>query len=240
MRIKLSLRAWLSTLTLILLVILLFVSRHEIARAWELLGRVNIWILLLTVPISALSYMASGEMVFQYLRQKKLIKDISATVLMRISLELNFVNHVLPSGGVSGISYMNWRLSKFGVLAGKATMAQMIRYVVGFAALVTLLAVAVIAVTIDGDITRWMILMSSSLVFFLTTITLLGVYLLKSSSRMHSAAEWVTRTTNALVRKISFGKKQKVLDDEVVDKFFADIHDDYSYIKNDRRVLLKP
>ncbi len=40
-----------------------------------------------------------------------------------------FVNHAFPSGGVSGISYANWRLGNGANWA--ATMAQFVRYVVG-------------------------------------------------------------------------------------------------------------
>ena len=52
----------------------------------------------------------------------------------RMALELNFVNHTLPSGGVSGISYMTWRLGKLGVSPGRAASAQVVRYVAGFIA----------------------------------------------------------------------------------------------------------
>ena len=70
------------------------------------------------VWVVMIGYLAAGEMIFSYLRQKKMISHISVFTQMRISLELNFVNHVLPSGGVSGISYMNWRLHKLGVSVG--------------------------------------------------------------------------------------------------------------------------
>lgn len=229
-----------SIVTVMLLAILIFLSRHELVRAWELLEKVNIWILLIALPLSALSYLAAGEMIFSYLRQKKLINDIKHTTLMRLSLELNFVNHVLPSGGLSGISYMNWRLSKYGVPSGRATMAQAVRYAMGFAALITLLAISVIAVTVDGSINRWTILMSSSLVFFLTIITLLGMYVLKSHERMEKAADWVTKVTNNLVERISFGAKRNILKLDKVRGFFEDMHDDFNDLKRDRRVLLRP
>src|SRR5690606_37650111 len=105
-----------------------------------------------------------GEMIFSYLRAKKSINNVHPLELARMSLEMNFVNHVLPSGGVSGVSYMGWRLGKFGVSAGRATMAQVVRYVMSFVAFIALLAIAVLVVTIDGNINRWIILVSSSLV----------------------------------------------------------------------------
>ena len=103
-------------------------------------------------------------MTFSYLRQKGVLKGVSLLTQMRMSLELNFVNHVLPSGGVSGFSYLNWRLNNLGVSGARATMSQLVRYLASFAGLVTLLAVAVILVTVDGTVNRWIILMSSALV----------------------------------------------------------------------------
>ena len=92
--------------TLVLIGVIIYFSRHELLHAWELLGRVNIWILLLLIPGQILVYYAGGEMIFSYLRAKKSIDDVPPWALARMSLEMNFVNHVLPSGGVSGVSYM--------------------------------------------------------------------------------------------------------------------------------------
>ena len=47
----------------------------------------------------------------------------------------NLVNHIFPSGGVSGISYTTWRMHKLGVSSARSTFAQVIRYVTGFLSL---------------------------------------------------------------------------------------------------------
>ena len=83
---------------------------------------------------------------------------------MRISLELNFVNHILPSGGASGIAYMNWRMNQLGVTIARATMAQAVRYVAGFMAAIVMLLFGLLAVTIDGSVNRWIILMSAAVI----------------------------------------------------------------------------
>ena len=144
---QLSFRTWLSIMTFVLIALILFLSRHELLQAWHLLQQVNIWVLIAVFPVAALGYLAAGEMIFSYLRQKGFVRDVSPFALMRLSLELNFVNHAFPSGGLSGISYANWRLRKYGVSTGRATMAQMVRYVMGFVAVVLFLAVAVVIVT---------------------------------------------------------------------------------------------
>lgn len=235
-----SFRAWLSVVTLVLIGVIIYFSRHELLHAWELLSKVNIWVLLLLIPGQILAYYAGGEMIFSYLRAKKSIDDVPPLALARMSLEMNFVNHVLPSGGVSGVSYMTWRLGKYGVSSGRATMAQVVRFAMGFAAFIALLLVAVLIVTIDGNINRWIILVSSMLVTFMVGTVLIGMYLLGSATRTTRFASWLVRTVNRIVRRVSFGKKRKLLDEEKTQEFFRDMHHDYVALKADKRILIKP
>jgi uncharacterized protein (TIRG00374 family) len=235
-----SFRAWVSIVTLVLIVVIIFFSRHELIHAWQLLERVNLWLLLLLIPGQALAYYASGEMIFSYLRAKKSIEEVKGPELARMSLEMNFVNHILPSGGVSGVSYMTWRLGKYGVPPGRAAMAQVVRFAMGFVSFIVLLALAVLAVTIDGNINRWIILVSSVMVAGMTITILLGAYLLNHERRTEKFADWVTGFVNGLVRKVTLGKRRKVLDYDGVRLFFQEMHSDYLALKHDKAILLKP
>lgn len=235
-----SLRSWLSVVTVVLIGGVLFLSRHELVQAWELLSQVNLYVLVAIIPAAAIAYLAAGEMIFSYLREKDHIKGIKPWTLARMSLELNFVNHILPSGGVSGISYMNWRLGKYGVPLGKATMAQLVRYVAGFASLATLLFFSVIIVTIDGNINRWIILMSSGIMTVMIVATMGLIYLVKSPARLRRFSGVITRVGNRLVRKLSFGKRRQLFDELIVNAYFQDMHDDYLALKRDGRGLLRP
>lgn len=237
---KLSLRAWLSIVTVILIAIVLFFSRHELEHAWQLIGQATLWWLLLIIPLTAMSYMTEGEMAFSFLRQKKLIQGVSPFKLMRISFEMNFVNHILPSGGVSGISYGNWRMGKLGVTTGKATMAQLIRYAAGFGATIVLLIVSVLIVTLDEGLNRWMVLSSSTLVSLMIIATLLGMYLFKSQTRTLKFSGFVTKTINMIIRKVTFGKVSRLLKRAKVDEFFDEMHDDYRLIVREKKLLLRP
>lgn len=235
-----SFRAWLSAITLIFIIVIIYFSRHELLQAWELLGQVNIWILLLLIPGQILVYYAGGEVIFSYLRAKDSIGHIAPATLARMSLEMNFVNHVLPSGGVSGISYMTWRLGKFGVTPGRATMSQVVRFAVVFAALIVLIALSVIMITIDGNINRWMILMSSGLVSIMLGAILGGIYLISSHKRVTSFSDWMVAKVNKIVRKVTFGRKKTVLHRKRVYDFFDEMHKDYLALKADKRILIKP
>lgn len=235
-----SFRAWLSVITLILIAVIVYFSRHELGHAWELLGQVNIWILLLMIPAQLLVYYAAGEMMFTYLRAKGSIDHIPGPSLVRMALEMNFVNHILPSGGVSGISYMTWRLGKYGVSPGRATMAQVVRFAMGFVALIVLIALAVLIVTIDGNINRWMILMSSILVGGMVAAIVGAMYLLTSARRIAKFSNWLVRWTNRVVRMVTFGRHRAVLTHAKIDVFFDEMHHDYVALKGDKKILIKP
>jgi len=191
-------RTWLSVFTLVVIAVIIYFSRHELYHAWVLLEKVNLWILALLIPVQLFAYFAGGEMIFSYLRSKKAINAVSGLGLARMALEMNFVNHVLPSGGVSGISYMSWRLGKYGVTPGRATMAQAVRFAAGFISFIILLIVAVFIVTIDNGVNRWIILVSSALISGMLGVIVGGMYLFNSAKRTNGFASWITRTANEL------------------------------------------
>lgn len=235
-----SVKQIISWVTLGLIVLILVLSRHELERAWELLQTVNLWALALLIPLMLFTFIAAGEMMFSYLRAKGSLKKVSVWERGRMALELNFVNHTLPSGGVSGISYMTWRLGKLGVSPGKATSAQVVRYVAGFIAAALLISISVLVVTLDGNINRWIILMSSGIVTLMILSTIGLIFLVSSRPRMHWFAKWVSTAINRLTRKLTKGKKRVLIREEKVYAFFEDIHDDYVELRRDYRVLARP
>lgn len=235
-----SFRAWLSIITVFLLVLILFFSRSELVRAWELLGRVDLLILSLMVPLQVLVYYAGGEMIFSYLRAKGHMKEVKQYELVRVSLEGNFVNHILPSGGVSGLSYLTWRLGLYRVSAGRATMAQIVRHASIFVSYAVILLLALFAVTIDEKLNRWIILASASIFGLIALTMLFGVFLLSSKRRIEIFVGWVNRTINAAVRRITFGKKKRLLHEDEIQRFLEDLHDDFLELKKDKKLLVKP
>ena len=235
-----SFRFWLSLTTLLLVAVLLYLSRHQLDHAWHLVREANLWLLVLIIPLIVAGNIVAGEMTLSYLRQKRLIQHISAWELMRVSMEFNFVNHVLPSGGMSGVSYLNWRLSKLGVAGTQSTVAQAVRFVTGFAAITTLLVVSVLAVTIDSGINRWIILMSSAMVFLMFIATLGVIYLVSSPVRMQRFAGWLATACNKLVRWATRGRKKAVIDSQRLMVMFNDMHRDYVSMMRDKKILLRP
>lgn len=235
-----SFRTWVSIITVVLLGLVVFFGWSEIVEAWNLLGQVDLWILSLMIPVQFLTYYATGGMIFSYLRGKGSLKDTSQWQMTRMALELNFVNHILPSGGAAGFSYLGWLLGKHGVKAGRATMAQIIRFVLTFIAFVFLLIIAVLIVTVDEGVSRFVLMISAGLVVAVVAATLFTVYILDSKVRLHSFAGWLTRVTNNAVKKITRGKKVDAVKREVIEEFFGDIADDFEEMKKDKKILVRP
>lgn len=109
-----------------------------------------------------------------------------------------------------------------------------------FVAFALLLLVALFAVTLDGDLNRWIILTSASLFGAIIGLLLLGIYLLNSKRRIDKFASWMYGTMNFVVRKVTFGRKRKLVRLEVIEEFLGDMHRDFMELKHEKKLLTKP
>ena len=237
---KIKGRTWLSIATFVLIVVFVVAARGQLVEAWHLLGGVNIFILLLLIPVQFASYYASSEIFLTYLRARGQLKKTNGLQATSMALELNFVNHIFPSGGVSGISYMVWRLGKLGVSAGQATMAQIMRYVVQFSTFGLLLVVALVVAMLENQASNWVVVMVAIVLTALLFVIIFGSYLVGSERRMMSFASWLTKTVNLIIKKITFGRVKQLLKIEKAERFFHEFHDDFVELKRNKKLLHKP
>jgi len=119
-------------------------------------------------------------------------------------------------------------------------MAQVVRYVMTFVAFASLLLVALYAVTIDGTINRWIILTSASLFGIIFLIVIAVIYLLSSKRRIDRFAVWIYHWANSVVRRITFGRRRKIVDQDVIENFLSDMHRDFLELRHDKKLLIKP
>lgn len=237
---KVRAKTWLSIFTFVFIIVFLVAARQQLAEAWHLLGKVNIFILLLLIPLQFGSYYANSEMFLTYLRSRGQLKHTNGLQATSMALELNFVNHIFPSGGVSGVSYMVWRLGKLGVSAGQATMAQLMRYIVQFGTFSVLLVLALVVATIENQASNWVVVMVAVVITMLVFLVMFGSYLIGSESRMVSFSRWITRSINKIVAIITFGKVKDTLKKEKTQKFFIEFHADFMALRKEKKLLAKP
>ena len=235
-----SFRAWVSVITGVLLVAIVFFAWPEIVAAYQLLGQANGWVLSLMVPVLFISFLATGEMIFSYLRFKGQLHHLGIFQTARIAFELNFVNHALPSGGAAGFSYLGWLLRHHGVRPGRATMAQFVRFAMTFVAFVVLLIGALMILIIDQSIERTALLLSLMMMLLAVAVLVGGVYLISKRSRLMKFSSRLTKIVNRFVKLVTRGKRTDVLDRAILDRFFDEIHKDYEELLRDKKILARP
>lgn len=235
-----SFRSWATILTTVLLGLVVFFGWSEITQAWSLLGRVNIWILLLLIPIQLLSYYAVGNVIFSYIRAKGDLVGVSNWMTTRWALELNFVNHVLPSGGAAGFSYLGWVLARHGVSNGRAAMGQIIRFALMFLAFISLLFISLMILILDHQVNRIIILFSFLLTVLAIGGTLLVAYMVGNKARLIKFSGKLSKFLDKAVSTLTLGKKKNVIKQEKVEGFFTELHVDYIEIKRNKRILKRP
>ena len=235
-----SFRSRATIITFILLALVVYFGWGQITLAWGLLGSVNIWVWALLIPVQLASYYAIGGMIFSYLRSKGNLQTTTHWQMTRIALELNFVNHILPSGGAAGFSYLGWVLGRHGVSAGRATMAQIIRFVLGFVAFVSIVTVAVIFLIFDHKVNQSIIFITTVLILTAVVGIVVIIYLVGNHKRLIKFSSLLTNFVNKVVSVFTRGKKTQTLNLLDVEKFFTEIHEDYLEIRRDKRILARP
>jgi uncharacterized protein (TIRG00374 family) len=237
---KRGFRFYLNIITIIAVVLLIWFARHDLAKAWALLGEVDLWWLLLLIPLQIVVYYSMSEIGMSYLEKRNQMKKQHWWTKAIIALELNFVNHVLPSGGASGFSYGLWRMKGLGVDTVHATMSQLIRTIISFVAFAPLLIIAAfwIAVTDQGYGTMVMIATAASCA--LVGSVVIGSYLMSSKERTVNFINWATRVVNKIVNKVTFGREKTVLNPERMHQHAENFHSDFVKLMGEKKTLRKP
>lgn len=234
-------RFYLSVATLVLVMVLIWYARDDLMQAWFLLEKVNIWWLLLLLPLQLLAYYSWGQMSMSYLEQRRQIKKLSWWEKVKYSLGTNFVDHVMPSGGISGASYAIWRLRKLGVNKTHAMMSQLVDATVGFVSIIPLLLAAVVWVSITNQANGTMVMLSVGFSVGLLLVILFGSFLVSSQKLMVSFGVFLAKTINKAVQVLSFGRyKKQVLHPKKMEEFFLALNGDYERLMKEKKVLKQP
>lgn len=240
---KISFRAILSVLTFILIIYVVLANLEDIKSAFGEISKTNIIVLLLLIPEQLFMYFCCGQMFFSYMVAKKDTKKVSAWTLMRVSLELNFVNHAVPAGGLGGLGYITWRLKPFGATAGQSSFMYVLRYIITICANQLQTIIAIIALLIFGSIGAggmWIVGLTALLSIGIITAIIILIAIASSKKRMTWFGKNATRLVNWTVSKVTFGRKPAVLQREVVDKYLDDAHENLTTARSHKKLLIRP
>lgn len=224
--------------TLVALVILIYLVREDIGKTFRDLAQVHAWALLLLLPVEFLNYHAQTRL---YQRLFAIVGNrLTYKFLFKASLELNFVNHVFPSGGVTGLSYFTLRLRQGKTLSGgKATFIHVMKIGLYILAFEVMLIFGVFSLALMGRVNNLVMLTAGSLSTLLVVGTLGFAYIIGSQQRINSFFTALTRALNRLIRIVR-PRYPETINITKAKKTFNDFHSSYQEIKNNWRQLKVP
>ncbi len=226
-----------TVLTFVALGGMIYALRVQILESLRNLGKVNTWALLLMIPLQITNYHAytnQSRSLFRLLGERLKYRS-----MYRLMLELNFVNNVFPSGGVTGFSYFSLRMKDAEVSTAKSSLVYLMRFILVFISFQILLAVGLVLLAIDGRASGFVLLVGGSLASLILFGTLLIAFVIGSKTRINAFFVTLTRLLNRVIHVIR-PHHPETINVEKVRKLFDELHDDYIKIKADLGSLRKP
>ena len=216
------------------LAILIYGVRKDIGGVIENLGKVNTLALLLMIPIEILNYDAYARLyvsLFKILGEKVSYRD-----MYKVNLELNFVNHILPSGGVSGIILLHGpdESLRHQRPQGHALPAD------ETAAAVRQLPAAIdsgrLLFGVRGHVNNLIMVVASSLVTLLVVGTFGFIYMIESRQRINTVFDRRHQGPEPTDRTYC-RRRPETINVKGAQEAFSELHDNYRLFKENWRQL---
>ncbi len=238
-----SFRAILFLLTFLLVGYVVYQNWSDIENTLQHIREANGFVLMLLIPEQLFMYYACGQIFFSYLKNRRDVKKFSKGEILKISTELNFVNHAIPAGGVGGLAFLTYRLSPFGVSAGQASFLYLFRYAITtvinyMQALIAILVL--LGLRLIPDSARWIIPVALLMNLGVFLLLWFVVFVASSKKRIDFFASVATKVSNVTVRFLTFGRKKAIMRSDKIQAYFADIHDSVQIAKKNKSYLKGP
>lgn len=236
-KLKKDFKFWLNVLTFIALLALVLIARNQILEAFKKLGDLNASALLLMIPLQALSYYAVARLYKDYFKTQG--EDLPLKKMYAIALEMNFVNHVFPSGGVSGFSYLSLRLKQEGISTAKSTLAQILRFGLTFVSFLGLLFIGMLMLALQRHTSPLTILVASTITFFTFFGVIVAGYIISDEKRIKSFVSFLPKAVNRVAGRLR-PQARDIINITRVEHTLTDLHNDFILLAKDWKQLSKP
>lgn len=190
-------RGILNLITLIALGVLVYAIHDQILETLHTIKHINYWALLLIIPLQLWNYDSYTRMyrtLFDRLGSK-----VAYGSLFRVALELNFINHVFPSGGVSGFSYFSLRMKDYGARSSAATMVQLLRFFMGYIGFLLLLGIGIFALAVGGKANNFVIMLATFLGCLIVFGSMIVAYIVGDNNRIKTASTFLAKVANKII-----------------------------------------
>lgn len=219
--------------------VIAWANRSDIVAVWSSLGDLRLSVLILLPVIQLLSYDSNAKFYLNFMRS--LGHEADYKRLYEVSLGLNFVNQVFPSGGISGFSYFGYSLkhSSNEIPAGQSTLIQLGRYVLTYVSFIILLVIAGGLLYFGGSIERITVRILVILIGLIVLGSMGLVFVLNRHERIGVAVRWLTICVNVVAKPFR-PKRTDLIGAKRIEKLLEDFHESYKMIKAQRRSLKQP
>lgn len=226
-------RVIINVVTIVALVVLLYFSWPQIQNGLHEIGGAKWSVVFLMIPMQLLNYYAVARLYHDYL--KSLGETVKMSTMYKVALELNFVNHVFPSGGVAGFSYLGLRLRRHGVPVSRTTLAQTMRFAGTFISFLLVLFLGMFLLSFSQQVGGVTLFIGLTITISTIAISLIGVYIVSSESRIRAFTAFLPRIINKVLHP--FTKRANSIDVGRIEHLFVDLHKDYVIALKDKQSL---
>lgn len=194
---------------------------------------VNIWLLLLVIPLRYAYYWANTWYFSSFFRlfeapqeRKHLFRTVVAT---------NFVNIIVPTAGVSGLSYMRESIGR-KVKSSILTLSHLGYYILGLTAGLALFTMSFAVLLVSNQVVRVSARLLLLAMFVLMCGIVVGLVLLLNRKLSIETILWLSRPLNWVLHKIHRRPVTRVR----VETFLNDAGDNLNFLRQNWHGLDKP
>lgn len=207
----------------VLIVALNFGYVHQFG---SIIRQVHWYVFPLVLAVQALGYWANSK--YYQVVFKLLGFDLAIKPLYEIALAINFVNQAFPSGGVSGASFLSHATGE-EITAGKATLAQLGRYVFTFLSFLLVLSVGFVLLILGNNVTHFSVRLMLLFLVVMITVSIVVLTLVNERSKLEAVVTAVVGWLNRVWRRLS--RSQRILfTHERLKRFFDEFYEGYAFM----------
>lgn len=227
----------LNVVTFVALLATIYIIRKDLISTFSNLHNARARVLLLLIPIEILNYHAQTKM-YQHLF-RTVGNKLSYRYLYLASLELNFVNHVFPSGGAAGISYFGLKFRDRGITAAKATTVQIMKLAITFISFVVLIFLSVFFLALKGRENSFTILIAGIFSTLLIVSAVFFLYITGKKERINTFFIFISKTINRFLIFIK-STDRDTINIKKARVVFEDFHQSLNKFKNKKQQIKAP
>jgi uncharacterized protein (TIRG00374 family) len=224
--------------TILALVVFFIAIQDQLTQTFDNFEKIRWWVFALVVLTQIWNYDAQTRL---YRALFRIVgNNFKYTELLRAAMELNFINNVFPSGGISGISYFGARMRSEEVTAGKATLVQMMKLLMLYISFEVLLMVGLFLVAIEGQVNSLVLMLSAVIATSIVFGTALFAYILGSKNRVEHFHRWLANTYNYAARTLTRKPDRQYRELMRVRFLMEELHSNYHIIRQNYKKLKMP